>query len=472
MNKNVAALPSFGKSTEPLLLFSPERRTDRDLHPLRGLAQFGPYSKNFINKVFDPIRVATIFPAGMNTRVRSLFSEFEASHNPQERKDYLINFPGFRAVFGVKLTPAGSGLHVVIPETADETLHSNQQPHIALLHLLTEAMTSLNTRRSEYDVLLIVLPDRWEFAFEAADGFNLHDHVKAINASRGIPTQFINEGGALDYRCRASVMWRLSIALYCKAGGVPWKLADADPEAAFIGVSYALRYDADGKVTFVTCCSQVFDADGAGLEFVAHETRDVHQDGENPFLSRGEMRRIMARSLALYQRRHGGQSPRKVSVHKTTEFKPEEVNGCFDGFDSISEVDLYQIKQESPWQGVLHDSQTAVARYPCERGMFLPIDEREVLVWTAGDVPQASAGKHYFKEGKGIPRPIALRRFAGHGDWEGPVQSVLGLTKMNWNNDQLYDRMPITLQYASKLAATMKNMPIISSRPYEFRLFI
>jgi hypothetical protein len=111
----------------------------------------------------------------------------------------------------------------------------------------------------------------------------------------------------------------------------------------FIGVSYALRYDADGKVTFVTCCSQLFDADGAALEFIALETRDVHQDGENPFLSRGEMRRIMARSLALYQRRHGGQSPRKVSVHKTTEFKPEEVDGCFDGFDSISEVDLYQI---------------------------------------------------------------------------------------------------------------------------------
>jgi len=48
----------------------------------------------------------------------------------------------------------------------------------------------------------------------------------------------------------------------------------------------------------------------------------------------------------------------------------------------------------------------------------------------------------------------------------------LGLTKKNWNNDQLYDRMPITLQYASKLAGTMKSMPIVSSRPYEFRLFI
>ena len=65
-----------------------------------------------------------------------------------------------------------------------------------------------------------------------------------------------------------------------------------------------------------------------------------------------------------------------------------------------------------------------------------------------------------------------LTQLGGHGTWDGPVQSILGLTKMNWNNDQLYDRMPITLQYASKLAATMKSMPIVSSRPYELRLFI
>ena len=262
--------------------------------------QYGPYSKNFINKIFDPIRVATIFPEGMNARVRALFDEFERSHNPQERKDYLIPFPGLRTVFGVNLKPAAGGLHAVIPENADEILHNSPQPHIALAQLLTDAMTRLDTRRNEYDVLLIMLPDRWEYAFEGEDdGFDLHDHIKAINASRGTPTQFINESGALNYRCRASVMWRLSIALYCKAGGVPWKLADADPTAAFIGVSYALKFDPAGKVTFVTCCSQVFDSDGAGLEFVAHETRDVHQDGDNPFLSRSEWN---AR-LPLYQSR-------------------------------------------------------------------------------------------------------------------------------------------------------------------------
>lgn len=242
MKSDIAALPGYGKSHEPFLLFSPARQTDRNIHPLRGLVEYGPYSKNFINRVFDPIRVATIFPEGMNARVRALFDEFERAHNPQERKDYLIPFPGFRTVFGVNLKPAAGGVHAVIPENADEILHNSTEPHFALAQLITDAMARLDTRRNEYDVLLIVLPDRWEYAFEGEeDGFDLHDHIKAINASRGTPTQFINEIGALDYRCRASVMWRLSIALYCKAGGVPWKLADTDPTAAFIGVSYALK---------------------------------------------------------------------------------------------------------------------------------------------------------------------------------------------------------------------------------------
>ena len=43
------------------LSFHPDRASDRELHPLRGLLRFGPYSKGLIP---DPIRVATIAPHG------------------------------------------------------------------------------------------------------------------------------------------------------------------------------------------------------------------------------------------------------------------------------------------------------------------------------------------------------------------------------------------------------------------------
>jgi hypothetical protein len=52
------------------------------------------------------------------------------------------------------------------------------------------------------------------------------------------------------------------------------------------------------------------------------------------------------------------------------------------------------------------------------------------------------------------------------------VRAVLGLTKMDWNNDALYDYLPVTLSYASVLARTVKRMPSIAPRLYEFRLFM
>jgi hypothetical protein len=45
--------------------------------------------------------------------------------------------------------------------------------------------------------------------------------------------QIVREDSALSYRCRASVMWRIGLALYAKAGGVAWRLADSDEETAW-----------------------------------------------------------------------------------------------------------------------------------------------------------------------------------------------------------------------------------------------
>jgi hypothetical protein len=441
--------------------------------------QFGPYSRASLGNVIDPIRIATIYPTGYKPKLDALFGEFERRVRPRERLQYLLEFPGFSRLFGVRIVPSSPTAHVELPATVDEQLRQAEQPHLHLARILTNALNQLGTLRQEFDIVLILLPDKWQAGFEGLeDDFDLHDYIKAINASRGIPTQIILESSALDYNCRASVMWRLGIALYCKAGGVPWKLAEHDPETAFVGLSYAMRFGAPQDVTFVTCCSQVFDSDGAGLEFVAYETDDVKIIKDDPFLSRNEMRRVMARSLSLYQRRHGGRFPRRIVVHKTTEFKQDEVSGCLDAFSGCESIELYQIQQDTMWRGTLIDpppkgeKRGTPAAYPVVRGSFLQLGTRELLMWTQGNAPEAAAGKSFYKEGKGIPHPIVVKKFAGHGSWDEAVRAILGLTKMNWNNDSLYDRLPVTLSYASTLAQTIKRMPQILPRPYEFRLFM
>jgi argonaute-like protein implicated in RNA metabolism and viral defense len=93
-------------------------------------------------------------------------------------------------------------------------------------------------------------------------------------------------------------------------------------------------------------------------------------------------------------------------------------------------------------------------------------------VWTQGNTRLNESSANYYKEGKGIPAPVLLTRFAGHGSFDTECISLLGLTKMNWNNDGLYDRLPVTLSYAQVLARTIKRMPQISSTPYQLRFFM
>ena len=272
-------------------------------------------------------------------------------------------------------------------------------------------------------------------------------------------------------------MWRIGLALYVKAGGVPWKLAESDSETAYIGISYAVRPMESDSPRFVTCCSQVFDAEGSGLEFVAYNAHEVEVQRDNPFLSQTEMFRVMSRSLDLYRRRHAGRSPRRIMVHKTTEFKVDEVNGCMEAFHLCEAVDLVQVVEGVGWRGVRIDESTGSVRgnpaaYPVSRGTLVSLGPRDALLWTHGDVINIRDRGSYFKGSRGTPRPVRLVRHAGHGPWDDTARAVLGLSKMNWNNDSLYDSLPVTMGYAKVLARVVKRMPSLRRTPYQFRFFM
>lgn len=462
---------------EPRLQFHPERTQDVETHPLRGLLRFGPYSAGFVP---SPIRIATIAPYGQQKKLYSFLKELNSEYEPTERKDYLPKWPGFGAAFNVKMGAAIKDCHLELGERLQYELDGSPSPHTVLLDHLIRAVHSLQRSRNEFDVLFIYIPISWQRAFKGLEGedFDLRDSLKAVTAARGVPIQLIREDRALAYPDRASVMWRIGLALYAKAGGVPWKLADSDPEAAYLGVSYALRPVESGRPRFVTCCSQVFDAEGAGLEFVAYDAHEVEVQRDNPFLSRNEMFRVMTRSMDLYRRRHSGRTPRRITVHKTTEFKKDEVEGCMEALHLCEEVNLVQVVEDVSWRGARIDpgkpgAKGVAAMYPVERGSLVGLGPKEALLWMHGEVGNISLrNKPYFQGARSTPRPIRLIRHAGHGTWDETAMAALALSKMNWNNDALYDHLPVTMSYAHILANVVKRMPVLGSAPYQFRYFM
>lgn len=455
---------------EPKLEFDISKQSAFHIHPLEGLKAHGPYSAKMFP--IESIRVASIHPKGTGHLVKSLLNELNRKHNPLERLKYLPVFEGFENIFKSSIQYAES---VSLEIDPNEVFSENQPVHISLSNTIGNAIRTIDQRKQDFDVLLIYLPEKWKEGFFDHDtNFDLHDFLKATTAIKNIPTQILTEEGAIKYRCRCSVMWRLSIALYVKAGGIPWKLASIDKDSAYIGLSYSTRRNpVTEKFDFTTCCSQVFDSDGTGLEFIAYDTNGIEKTvGKNPFLTRAEMRKVMSRSLNLYQRRHSGRLPKRLIVHKTTHFTGNEIDGAFDAIPSNVDLELLQIIQDTPWKGVKYDNNNGwvVKGFPINRGSFFQLDRHEILFWTQGNVSLNGSG--FYKEGKGIPSPILIRRFAGYGGWDQNCQAILGLTKMNWNHDGLYNRLPVTLGFASVLARTVKRMNDLVNKPYEFRYFM
>ena len=462
---------------EPELSFHPTRGSDRSLHPLRGLLQYGPHSAGWMP---DPIRVATLAPANSSQHLYNFMKRLKSEHEPIERRDYLPKWPGFHSVFGVHVQAASKNCHIELSQKVDSGFYNSQAPHTVLAENLVRAIHSLEAHRTDFDVLFIYLPQRWEAGFVGGteEDFDLHDHLKATTALRGMPIQLVREDSALAYSCRASVMWRIGLALYAKAGGIPWKLAEVDSETAYIGISYALRSLQSDRPRFVTCCSQVFDAEGSGLEFVTYDAREVEVQRDNPFLSRTEMFRVMTRSMDLYRRRHAGRSPRRVMVHKSTEFKSDEIDGCMEALHLCETVDLVQIVEKIGWRGIHIEqnprgSKGKAAAYPVSRGTIIGISPREALFWIHGDVQGVTQrGRSYFQGSRSTPRPVRLVRHAGHGSWDETARAILGLSKMNWNNDSLYDPLPVTMTYAKVLSRVVKRMSNLGTTPYQFRFFM
>ena len=103
----------------------------------------------------------------------------------------------------------------------------------------------------------------------------------------------------------------------------------------------------------------------------------------------------------------------------------------------------------------------------------------EALLWTQGSVAGSTTcdgrepGVYRGHPLKPVPSPVfAPNASRAPGDGTKTCAGILGLTKMDWNNNTLYKKLPVTLVYSGLFASIIQQNPNVVDTIYDFRYFM
>ena len=465
--------------TEPPLLFSNRGATAsvKDTHPIRGILNNRPYDYPLTSRGLSPsLRIGVICPA---SETQTLYSYLQTVHQRlapgSNERDYLIDYPGFQAAYGLPLelpSPGSSGW-IVCPEPAT---HDSVKGSLEAARLINRCIEALQASHVP-DVVLIYAPDRWE-AFRGysteSESFDLHNFVKAFCVQRGIASQFLNQDTLSDsYQCR--VWWWLSLALYVKGMRTPWLLDDLSEGTAFVGLGFSIDPVAQRGDHVVLGCSHIYSARGEGLQYRLSKIENPIIRRGNPFMSADDARCVGETIRQLFfdtQMR----LPERVVLHKRTPFVKAEREGLCDGLSGVGSIDMLEIHIDHALRYVAstqrRNGEFAEDGYPVRRGTLMKLDKYSALFWVHGATTALNPRLRYFQGKRRIPAPLMVKRHAGRTPIQDLAREILGLSKMNWNTFDLYTKLPATLQSSAEIARIGSLLQRFGAAYYDYRLFI
>ena len=241
----------------------------------------------------------------------------------------------------------------------------------------------------------------------------------------------------------ATRAWNLATSLFYQAGHEPWRPADLPGNTCFIGISFHHLKRREGDVVYASVAqafSNEIEPFALKGSLVSHDQRRDRQ----PYLKEEQAAALMTDVLDKYEA-CAGMLPKRVVVHKTSTYQPEEEQGFRSAAEaSVSACDLVWMRStafrlirkgmQEPWRGTL-----------CNIGP-------DSYLFTMGYV---SWWDEY--PGPHIPAPLEIGS-CGNTDIRERARELLALTKMNWNSSEGLGRYPITISFARKVGMLMTEL--------------
>ena len=464
---------------EPMLLFSNKAGTApvKEVHPIRGILNNRPYDYPLtVRGLSSSLRIGVICPAAEAQTLHSYLQSIHRTLTPSStERDYLLDYPGFQTAYGLpaELPAPGSAGWIACPEPSTRDL---VQGALDAARLIDRSIETLQASHAP-DVVLIYIPNRWQpfrgYSTESVS-FDLHNFVKAFCVQRGIATQFLNQDTLSDtYQCR--VWWWLSLALYVKGMRTPWLLDNLAHDTAFVGLGFSIDPNAQSGNHVVLGCSHIYSARGEGLQYRLSKIENPIIRRGNPFMPADDARRVGETIRQLFFDARMTLLERVV-LHKRTPFTREEREGFRDGLNGVGCIDMLEIKIDRALRYMASvqkpDGTPDEDNFPVRRGTAMKLDDYSALLWVHGATTALNPRLKYFQGKRRIPAPLIVRRHAGRTPLKDLSSEILGLSKMNWNNFDLYTKLPATLESSGEIAKIGSLLQRFGAASYDYRLFI
>lgn len=502
MDDQIVILP------EPFLEF---RYGQRVVHPRDGLSIFGPFDADLPSHPASISYGLVGTPEG--TKAFAQFATRISAPVLDEDKDLDRRlwpiFPGFEAAFGaqwpVRSTSkfeldadalhravvdrdankrAGSvvdaylhGIERIVAHDEDVTVIICVVPDIVYLNCRPKSRVAEGTgfslkskqkrirARGQIDLFYSYDPIHYQFSVD------FRRQIKARAMSLGKPIQIVREStlrlhdtnipGERGLTPLSDRAWNLSLAVYYKSGGKPWRLASARDGVCYIGMAYRRAENDKGQRT-ACCAAQMFLDDGDGMVFMGEygpwyspQTMEYH-------ISKQAATNLLKRALQSYGEL-GGKPLREVFLHCRSTIDTEE----FEGFQAACPSDIslvgIRVRKEPPGGVRVFREGTR----PVLRGTCWSIGDRSCYLWASGFSPRLGT-----YDGWEVPAPLRINVQHGKADIAQVARDILGLTKLNYNACRLGESQPVTVGFSNAIGEILVSNPMVKDPSRKFKFYI
>jgi hypothetical protein len=468
---------------EPQLIFGGgNRHADQKI----GLTLYGPSGPPDMPPNIKNVKVGIIGPGETVSLADAWLEKLKSEVSSAKKPPLFPSFPGFNPTFDCELIISKQWKEIITNEEISSLfgISSYEARVKKAANLYADKLKNLAEREPRPDVAVCVFSPEIikycgtrkdfvppfvdvdeseqsleDFIPEAAD---LRRLLKIKAMEIGLPVQLAKHstftGKTSDLESvqdEATRAWNLSVALYYKAGGFPWRAADAEFGTCYMGVSF-YKEQLQKNLRTRTSMVQIFTHTGEGLVLRGERFEWDKPPGKSPHLTKEKAFKLINDALKVYKRQMD-QLPARVVLHKSSRYFPDELEGFKEACRDVPKFDFVAFgKREIRF--------LRKGNYPPLRGTVVKLAKGNYLIYTRGYVPlyKTYPGHH-------VPRPLEILEHHGDSDIQSVCREILALTKMNWNSADYSTREPITLQYSRKIGEILANLPEdMQPKPYYY----